>query len=525
MKARAGSDSPRRGFAGHGVPGRPARRLDVLLEGLADGHVPPLEVTDLSAHSDQVAPGGAFLACRGLRSHGLDHLPAALAAGAAAIIWEPADGLPPPAIPDGIATVPVRKLGHSLGEIASRFFGAPSARLRVAGITGTNGKTTTACLIATSLERRGRACGFLGTLGTGRPDALERAPLTTLDAVTLQRRMAGFADGGVGYVAMEVSSHALDQGRACGVRFAVAVLTNLSRDHLDYHGDHRAYGAAKARLFTQHEVERAVVNAGDPFGREVLARLGGRLRPVAVALGERPQPPAADFVHGTLIRSDVRGLQVRFTSSWGAGTLTSPLIGDFNAENLLLALAVLLLWELPLDEALAGLAGAHAAPGRMERFPTATGALALVDFAHTPAALARALQAARAICAGQVWCVFGCGGERDRGKRGLMGEIAEQHADRIVLTDDNPRGEDAARIVRDIQSGMANPAAAIVQREREQAIGFALAHAQQGDVVLVAGKGHESYQIVGGEQRAWSDREAVARLARLGLAADNGGRP
>ena len=515
MSTRAGSDSPRHEPPGRRAQGRPASRLDVLLEGLADGDVPPVQITDLSAHSSEVAAGTAFLACRGRRSHGLDHLPAALAAGAAAIVWEPGDDVRPPEVPDGIASVPVSRLGHRLGDIASRFFGAPSHRLRVAGITGTNGKSTTAYLIATALERRGRACGFLGTLGIGRPDGLERAALTTLDAVSLQRRMAGFAAEGVGHVAMEVSSHALDQGRASGVRFAVAVLTNLSRDHLDYHGDHRAYGAAKARLFTHSDVERAVVNAGDPFGLEILARLGARLRPVAVTLGEPAQPPSGDFLHGTLIRSDVRGLQVRFTSSWGAGTLTSPLIGEFNAENLLLALAVLMLWELPLDEALAGLAGASAAPGRMERFQTSSGALALVDFAHTPAALARALQAARAICAGQLWCVFGCGGERDRGKRGLMGEIAEQHADRVLLTDDNPRGEDAARIVRDIQSGMANPAAAIVQRERELAIGFAFAHAQQGDVVLVAGKGHEDYQIVGGEKRAWSDREAVARLAAL----------
>lgn len=496
------------------------RTLAVLLNGLVSGRVPALPITDISARSSAVEQGGLFLACRGIHSHGLDHLPEALAAGAAAVIWEPAEGLVAPAVPGGVISLPVERLGAHAGEIASRFFGAPSQRLRIAGITGTNGKSTCAHLIATSLERRGRACGFLGTLGFGRPDALESAALTTVDAVTLQRRLADLDASAVRYAAMEVSSHALDQGRVAGVHFDTAVFTNLSRDHLDYHGNRHSYGAAKARLFTHCDVERAVINAGDAFGREILDRLAARLEPVVVALGPVPEPSlraggggaARRHLQGTLIRSDKRGVQLRFTGHWGAGTLSSGLIGEFNAENLLLALAVLLVWELPLDEALAGLAGASTAPGRMERFGGGDGPLAIVDFAHTPAALARALEASRAICDGQVWCVFGCGGERDRGKRGLMGEIAEQHADRVIITDDNPRGEDAERIVRDIQSGMANPSAASIERDREAAIAFALSSAQSGDVVLVAGKGHEDYQLVGSERRAFSDREVVARL-------------
>ncbi|MGH8495333.1 MAG: UDP-N-acetylmuramoyl-L-alanyl-D-glutamate--2,6-diaminopimelate ligase [Gammaproteobacteria bacterium] len=506
--------------------------LAVLLDGLTAERVPALPIADLSAHSGSVAAGGAFLACAGLRGHGLDHLAEALAAGAAAVIWEPAAGVTAPGVPDHVASIPVDGLGRHAGEIASRFFGAPSQRMRIAGVTGTNGKSTCAHLIATSLERRGRPCGFLGTLGFGRPDSLQRTALTTADAVTLQRRLAGLDENGVRYAAMEVSSHALDQGRVGGVHFEAAVFTNLSRDHLDYHGDRSSYGAAKARLFTHCDTERAVINAGDAFGRELLERLGGRLSPVVVALeplsprregGERVRKAgaarravergAARVLHGRLTRSDARGVQIRFTGSWGAGTLCSALIGEFNAENLLLALAVLLIWDLPLDEALAGLAGASAAPGRMERFGGGDRPLAIVDFAHTPAALARALEASRSICAGQLWCVFGCGGERDRGKRGLMGEIAEQHADRVVITDDNPRGEDAERIVRDIQSGMANPAAVTVERDREAAIAVALASAQPEDVVLVAGKGHEDYQLVGDERRAFSDREVVARLA------------
>ncbi|CAN5280088.1 UDP-N-acetylmuramoyl-L-alanyl-D-glutamate--2,6-diaminopimelate ligase [soil metagenome] len=498
--------------------------LDSLVEGLLQDAVPALPVAGLSADSRAMEPGAVFLACRGARSHGLDHLPEALAAGAAAVVWEPAGGVEAPIVPESVISIALPDLGSHVGEIAARFFGRPSRRLRLAGITGTNGKSTCAHLIATSLERCGRSCGYLGTLGYGRPQALRNAALTTADAVTLQRRLAGFVADGVRHAAMEVSSHALDQGRVGGVHFDTAVFTNLSRDHLDYHGSRRSYASAKARLFTQCAFDRAVINTGDPFGRELISRIDARRELVAVALetpesgrnGEevRRLTAAGDrrYVQGALVRADARGIQIRFTSSWGAGTLRSSLLGAFNGENLLLSLAVMLGWQLPLDEALAGLADAAPAPGRMERFGGGNGPLAIVDFAHTPAALARALQAARATGSGQVWCVFGCGGERDRGKRGLMGEIAEQHADRIVITDDNPRGEDAERIVRDIQSGMANPAAASVERDREAAITFALESAQAGDIVLVAGKGHETFQLTGDERRAFSDRDVVARL-------------
>ena len=308
---------------------------------------------------------------------------------------------------------------------------------------------------------------------------------------------------------MEVSSHALDQGRVSGVQFAVAVLTQLSRDHLDYHGTAEAYAAAKRRLFFDHQPGWAVLNLDDAFGRGIAADWPDRSRLVGYGLGARPER-LERFVWGENLELSPAGLRLRVRSSWGDGELRAGLLGRFNAHNLLATLATLLALELPLAEALARVGRSATAPGRMERLGGGPGEpLAVIDYAHTPHALEQALIALREHGGGRLWCVFGCGGDRDAGKRPLMGAAVERLADRMIVTDDNPRTEEPERIVAGILAGMRQPAAATVIRDRRAAILRALAEAEAGDIVLIAGKGHEDYQIIGAERFPFSDRAVV----------------
>jgi UDP-N-acetylmuramoyl-L-alanyl-D-glutamate--2,6-diaminopimelate ligase len=499
------------------------RPLKALLGGLAD--VPErLEVSDITQDSRSVTPGAAFLACRGRTHHGLDFAQHAVAAGARAILWEPAPGVTPPALDAAIVLCAVPNLSAQLGFIADRFFDAPSASLTVAGITGTNGKTTCAWLLAQALEYCGRRSAYIGTLGAGVPGALQGLAHTTPDALTLHRLLAGLRSSGFDSVAMEVSSHALDQKRCAGLRFHTAVFTNLTRDHLDYHGDMSAYAAAKASLFDWPTLAARVINVDDPFGLDVArARLPAQRAHGApeTRLFLTSQRAAewvgsgADYVCAGGISASATGLELEILSSRGAARLASRLIGNFNVDNLLTVLAVLLAWDVPLASACDALARCATPPGRMQLEGGGALPLALIDYAHTPDALAKALQAARAHCAGRLWCVFGAGGERDRGKRAEMGRVAALLADEIIVTDDNPRGEDAREIVAAIMAGITAAGGAArtrVRHERSQAIRAALEGASIADVVLVAGKGHEEYQIIGAERRAFSDAAVVRQV-------------
>jgi UDP-N-acetylmuramoyl-L-alanyl-D-glutamate--2,6-diaminopimelate ligase len=499
------------------------RPLKALLGGLAD--VPErLEVSDITQDSRSVTPGAAFLACRGRTHHGLEFAHSAVAAGARAILWEPVPGLTPPPLDAAIVMCAVPNLSARLGFIADRFFDAPSASLTVAGITGTNGKTTCAWLLAQALEFCGRRTAYIGTLGAGMPGALKALAHTTPDAVTLHRLMAGLRSSGFDSIAMEVSSHALDQNRVAGCRFHTAVFTNLTRDHLDYHGDMGAYGAAKAGLFNWPTLAARVINVDDPFGLELARdRLQARLARAApddrlFLTSQRPAQwvaSGADYVCASAVTASDAGLELEIESSRGAGRLDSSLIGDFNVENLLTVLAVLLAWEIPLASACAALARCAAPPGRMQAEGGHGMPLALIDYAHTPDALAKALRAARAHCRGRLWCVFGCGGERDRGKRGEMGRIAVSLADEIVVTDDNPRREDPGEIVAAIMDGITAAGGAArthVIHDRAMAIRSALTTAAPPDVVLLAGKGHEDYQLIGTARRAFSDAAVVRQV-------------
>jgi UDP-N-acetylmuramoyl-L-alanyl-D-glutamate--2,6-diaminopimelate ligase len=347
---------------------------------------------------------------------------------------------------------------------------------------------------------------------------LRESGLTTPDAVSVHRRLAEARDAGAKTLGMEVSSHALDQERVAGVRFDTAVFTNLTRDHLDYHGTLEAYGEAKARLFATPGLANAVINARDSFGRSLAGRIGPDVNLVLCSTtNELWAEPGTGWIRLPELRATTAGLSLHVESSWGAGTLRSRLIGEFNAENLLAVLGVLLGWNVPLQQALVALAACGAPPGRMEAFGGGAQPLALVDYAHTPDALAKVLDAARAHARGRLFCVFGCGGDRDPGKRPLMGAAAEAHADVVVLTDDNPRSEPPRAILEQILAGMREGASAHVIADRADAIHYALTEADAGDVVVIAGKGHEEYQIVGGEYRPFSDRQVV--LDALGVEA------
>lgn len=478
-----------------------------LLAGIVPGRFPDVRISDLTLDSRSILPGSLFLACRGLRHHGIDFLDAARRSGAAAVLWESdlAVAKPRAAADEHVYEVP--NLARLIGALADRFFGSPSAALSVTGVTGTNGKTTTAFLIAQALEACGEPSAYAGTIGFGRPKSLRGTSHTTPDCVSVHRELADAHGMALKNVAMEVSSHALDQGRVDAVRFRTAVFTNLTRDHLDYHGTMDAYGSAKSKLFETPELEARVINVCDPFGLD----LAGRKHPGALlAVATRSMEPRAEqYVIARHVRTMPRGLDLDVETHLGVANFPAPLVGPFNAENILLTLGTLLSRGFALDQATRALANVCAPAGRMEMFHRQGRAVAVVDYAHSPDALAKALEALREHSAGRLWCVFGCGGDRDPGKRPLMAAVAERLADVAIVTDDNPRTESGDAIVADILRGFQDPSRVRVIRDRALAIRTALAQANESDVVLIAGKGHEDYQIYGTEQRDFSDRAIV----------------
>lgn len=497
-----------------------AHKLSDLLAGLAQVEArADRSVLGLSLDSRKTRPGDLFLACEGAQANGADFIAEALKAGAVAIACDSSSlQAAPHARRGGAPLFGIENLRQQLGVIAARFYDHPARDMLVTGVTGTNGKTTVASLLAGVLhDVPARApCGLIGTLGYGLYGKTRPGAHTTPDALTLQGLLAEFRAQRVRSVVMEASSHGLEQGRVNAVPFHTAIFTNLSRDHLDYHSDMTAYAAAKRRLFFMPGLRYAVINGDDEYGRALLKSLPAGLHTLSYGLQAAPQ--GLPHVRGNITRMDPHGLALEVNTPWGAGTLESMLFGKFNASNLLGALAALLLMDMPLDEALTRLARAKTVPGRMERFSGAVHQPVLVvDYAHTPDALRQALTDLRAHLGNEakLWCVFGCGGERDRGKRPLMGAVAEQYADYLVVTDDNPRNEDAVSIIADILSGMSNPDGAYIQRDRAQAIAFATQHAAQHDVVLIAGKGHEEYQIMGARKLPFSDRREARRLLHL----------
>ncbi len=478
----------------------PVLRLDQLLDGLAEA--PPVPVQGLDLDSRAIEPGAAFVALRGAQRHGIAFAAQARARGASAVLFEPP-------LPDGEAApadaIAVPELRRHLGAIADRFYGSPSQALVVIGVTGTNGKTSTVQLVAQALDRLGRRAGSIGTLGAGLVGRIEPGERTTPDVIAVHRLLAGLRKAGASHVAMEVSSHALDQGRVDGVVFDIGVFTNLTRDHLDYHGTMQAYGEAKARLF-ERPLRAVVINLDDAFGRELFERHARTLRCIGMSAGGA----AEATLRAERLAFSPHGLAFDLVEGGHSARIESPLLGRFNVDNLLAVAGVLRALDVPFADVAGVLPTLQPVAGRMNRRGGDAGRpLAVVDYAHTPDALVQALSSLRAHTPGRLMCVFGCGGERDRGKRAQMAAAAEAGADRVLVTDDNPRGEDGDAIVADILAGFERPAAVRVQRDRARAIAEAIALAQAGDTVLVAGKGHEPYQEIGAERRPFDDLAQV----------------
>ena len=484
----------------------------------------------LSADSRSLRAGEAFVAYPGASADGRRHIGEAIARGASAVLWEregfswnPDWSLPNVAV-DGLRAL--------AGDLADEVYGHPSEKLWLAGVTGTNGKTSCSQWIAQALNAFGRKTAVIGTLGSGFPGApgqAATAPLvpalnTTPDAIELHRQLAGFLREGAQGAVMEVSSMGLDQGRVNGARFDVALFTNFSRDHLDYHGDMERYAAAKSLLFDLPGLSGAVLNLDDVLGVRLAQKLAGSQIACAGYSAHAGVASAAGlqyFLEAEDVRFTRDGIAFTLSSSWGRAEVNSALLGRFNVANLLGVLGVLLGAGVALEKAVAAVATLKAPPGRMQCLGGAGKPLAVIDYAHSPDALEAALASLRTLAdadRGRLVCVFGCGGDRDRGKRSLMGAIAARNADQVLLTSDNPRSEDPIAIITDILEGVLAEAQAgaapLVVADRREAIFAAIAAAAAGDVVLIAGKGHEDYQERAGQRVPFSDAAVAAEALR-----------
>jgi UDP-N-acetylmuramoyl-L-alanyl-D-glutamate--2,6-diaminopimelate ligase len=475
---------------------------DLGLEGLM--------VSGLSLDSRTVSKGDLFFALKGAQHDGLSFIKTAKERGAVSVVTD-APALNDDFITDlDIPVVQVPGLKKSLGEIAARFFDNPSRHMDVVGITGTNGKTSCCQFIAQALGRLEVPCAVIGTNGYGAINELHDFGQTTPDPIMLQRILAELLGEKFQVIAMEVSSHGLDQGRTNGVRFNTAIFTNLTRDHLDYHGDMKAYGESKAKLFSHTEIKQAIINVDDPFGRQLADKVKAPIKVYRYAVDDQTADVSVSNIKITNGRT-----RALVRSPWGSGIVSSPLLGRFNISNLLAAFTYLCAQGITLDRALGAVADLDTVDGRMQRFGGDSLPVIVVDYAHTPDALKSVLITLREICPGKLWCVFGCGGNRDKGKRGMMGRFAEQYADQVVLTNDNPRQENPEDIIRDIKAGMKRPADAQIILNRVTAIQETIASAGENDLVLIAGKGHEGYQEIGGARFAFNDGEQVKQALTI----------
>ncbi|NND00172.1 MAG: UDP-N-acetylmuramoyl-L-alanyl-D-glutamate--2,6-diaminopimelate ligase [Gammaproteobacteria bacterium] len=459
-------------------------------------------INDLVIDSRNVTGGSLFCAYPGSRADGRDFIQQALQAGAAAVICE-AEGFaehPQPAVP----IIMVTDLKHKIGIVADHFFSSPSTEMQVFGVTGTNGKTTCCYLLTQALTELGLRAVMIGTIGAGNLAELSYSHLTTPDPVALQRQLAEWRDQGITQVCMEVSSHALDQGRVAGTQFFCTMFTNLTHDHLDYHGNMERYAAAKLCLFTEHPSELVITNLDDEFGASLIELAN------------------SDFIasYGSggdvaVVRTELAadGMTLTLQANGMTFMVGASLIGKINVPNILLLVTTLLSLSTSVEDIQRIVAQLTPAPGRMELFSNERQARVVVDFAHTPDALEKALKSVREHCVGQLWCVFGCGGDRDKAKRAVMGAAAAQHADRIVVTNDNPRSEAPEMIAKDILAGINN--SVVVELDRAKAIRTAIKQAASDDWILVAGRGHEPTQHIGEKHLPFSDREHVAKLLRI----------
>lgn len=485
-------------------------RLSDLLDGLVvlpvqDVQMDGLVINNLALDSRKVKAGDLFVALAGSQQHGLVYADKVIANGARAILYDPSgQGSQLARTITGLPVIPVENLGFILGKLASKFYGNPSGKLAVIGITGTNGKTSCSQFLGQLLE----GCGIIGTLGWGDREQLNKTINTTPDAVMVQQVLSDFVKQKKHAVAMEVSSHGLDQGRVNGVQFKGAVFTNISRDHLDYHGSMEEYLAAKLKLLQAPGLSFVVVNLDDTSSDQVIASVPEMAAVWGVsAKGKICNRGESVLAEAVQLTPDGTELTVRWQGK--VQRIKTKLFGDFNVENLLCVLAVLLAMGEALSEAATKMQTIKPVPGRLERCGTKMNGLnVFVDYAHTPDALYRVLASLRKHCNKALWVVFGCGGNRDAGKRPQMGNIAEQWADRVIVTDDNPRFEDNSAITNEILAGCQLDKTILIQ-DRKQAIEYAISNAAENDCILIAGKGHEAYQEIKGIQYPFNDQQVT----------------
>ena len=461
-------------------------------------------VKNITSDSRKVQSGSLFLAYPGDKSDGRNYIADAIKNGAYAVLWE-SDSFEWNAEWD-VENKPIKQLRAQASTIASQFYNNPSTRMWMIGVTGTNGKTSISQWLSQCFNHLGNKTAVIGTLGNGLPNQLSATENTTPDAVLLQEMLADYVKQDVKTVVMEVSSHGLHQGRVKGVHFDVAVLSNLTRDHLDYHGSFEAYADAKRRLFVENELKCAVLNADDEFGRKLEAELTGAGTPV--------------MCYG-IDSGDVRAIELHFENThftfyahtpFGNAPVKANLIGRFNVYNVLAVLATLLASKVSLDDALEAISHIQSAAGRMQTMGGGDLPLVVVDYAHTPDALEKVLLTLKAQTSAKLICIFGCGGNRDAGKRALMGKIASEIADTVVVTSDNPRDESPDKIIQDIVGAMQGNYA--IEEDRAKAISIGILSAKPHDIVLIAGKGHEDYQEIAGKKQHFNDVEQAQNVLK-----------
>lgn len=493
------------------------------------GDLAELEVSGVSLDSRSVIQDGLFIAYPGHASDGRAYLAQAVELGATALVVEKqgleefidvksqSDGAPCITEYKGVAVVAFDNLAQASGSIAARFYGNPTRKMSVTGVTGTNGKTSCCYLLAQALEFLNYPALMLSTIGNGNPSALTAANNTTPDAVSLQRIAAEYLQHKNHYMTMEVSSHGLVQGRVNEVEFTVAVFTNLSVDHLDYHGDMESYFQAKRQLFVKSTLKAVVINADDEYGRRLLEDDSIKCEKIAYSQrGKDDSFNIEQWIVSEHTELSLKGLKADLHTPWGSAKLHSSLLGNFNLSNLMAVAGALGVMLGDSQKWIIALNSAKAVPGRMQKFSAAGKPTVVVDYAHTPDALEKALQALKAHCDdGKVWGVFGCGGDRDTSKRATMGQVVEANADEVIITDDNPRTEVRDSIVEMIRQGMSNKETLYIS-SRFEAIKYAMAHAKPEDMILVAGKGHEDYQVIGTEKFDYSDLKSVEDLMEGG---------
>lgn len=472
-----------------------------------------ISVTALTLDSRLVRPGMAFVALKGHARDARDYIPAVIAAGAVAVFAERDAMWPADRVIDGVPVITIKALDQQAGFIAARFHDQPSRHMKMLAVTGTNGKTSVANLLAGALTRLGEKTAVLGTIGNGIFGALEKSTHTTLDALSLQALLAEFRTEGAKAVAMEASSHGLLQGRINGTKIDVALFTNLTRDHLDYHGDMASYAAAKEVLFRWPDLRAAVLNADDDASSVYANVLGAQVR--CLRYSQSVDVPAE--IRALRVTPSLKGLSMLVAVPDGEFLLDVPLLGRFNVSNILAVVGGLLALGVPVSDIATSLRFASPVPGRMESLMGAHPTV-VVDYAHTPDALEKVLSSLREHAAGRLICVFGCGGDRDSGKRPEMGGIAARLADEVIITTDNPRFESPDAIIADIRQG-AGEHSVLIEIDRHRAIQRAIHSARANDIVLVAGKGHEDYQEIAGVRHPFSDMQEVrVALASWGVA-------